>query len=65
MHHTQVHETPLMIVEQHQTLAAKDAYAARGGWHSQRSAQVITYSGTHGEISRIRIPFSVIRRPPS
>jgi hypothetical protein len=62
MHHTQVHETPLMIVEQHQTLAAKDAYAARGGWHSQRAAQVITYSKQHGEISRIRIPFSMIRR---
>jgi len=62
MHHTQVHETPLMIVEQHQTLAAKDAYAARGGWNSQRSAQVITYSRDHGEISRIRIPFSMLRK---
>jgi UDP-2,3-diacylglucosamine pyrophosphatase LpxH len=62
MHHTQVHETPLMIVEQHQTLAAKDAYAARGGWNSQRSAQVISYSKKHGEISRIRIPFSMVKR---
>jgi len=60
MHHTQVHETPLMLVEQHQTLAAKDAYAARGGWSSQRSAQTITYSKEHGEISRIRVPFSML-----
>ena len=62
MHHSLVHETPLMIIEQHQTLAAKDAYAARGGWHSQRGAQVITYSAEHGEIGRVRIPFSMIRR---
>jgi len=62
MHHSLVHETPLMVIEQHQTLAAKDAYAARGGWHSQRGAQVITYSAEHGEIGRVRIPFSMIRR---
>jgi hypothetical protein len=61
-HHTQVHETRLMVVEQHQTLAARDAHGARGGWHSQRAAQVVTYSRQHGEISRIRVPFSMIRR---
>lgn len=64
-HHTQAHETPLMIVEQHQTLAAKDAYSSRGGWHAQRAAQVITYSKQHGEISRIRVPFSMLRREES
>jgi hypothetical protein len=62
MHHTQVHETPLMIIEQHQTLTGRDSYAARHGFFSQRSAQVITYSKHHGEISRIRIPFSMLKR---
>ena len=55
MHHVDVKETNLMIVEQHQTLAASDAYASRGGWMSGRSAQVITYSREHGEVGRVRI----------
>jgi hypothetical protein len=59
MHHTQVHEHPLMVVEQHETISAPDAYSARGGYKSQRSAQVVTYSREHGEISRIRIPFTM------
>jgi hypothetical protein len=58
-HHAQLYETPLMIVEQHETLSAPSSYDARGGWKSQRSAQVITYSKCHGEVSRIRIPFSL------
>ena len=41
-----------MVVEQHRTLAAKDAYAARGGWFSGRSANVITYHKQYGEVSR-------------
>lgn len=40
------------IVERHPTLAARDAYAARGGWVSYRGAHAITYSDTEGEISR-------------
>jgi len=55
LHHVDVKETNLMIVEQHQTLAAKDAYASRGGWMSDRSAQVITYSAKHGEVGRVRV----------
>jgi hypothetical protein len=42
-----------MVVEQHRTLAASDAYASRGGWMSGRDAQVITYHATHGEVGRI------------
>lgn len=34
------------------TLAAKDAYAARGGWFSGRSTNVITYHKQYGEVSR-------------
>jgi hypothetical protein len=39
------------IVEQHPTLAARDAYSSHGGWHSQRKMSVITYDST-AEISR-------------
>lgn len=55
LHSKDVKETNLMIVEQHQTLAAPDAYASRGGWMSQRSAQVITYHKDYGEVGRVRI----------
>jgi len=40
------------IVERHPTLAARDAYAARGGFISQRGAKVITYDKELGEIDR-------------
>lgn len=55
LHHIDVKETNLMIVEQHRTLAAPDAYASRGGWISGRDAQVITYHKTYGEVGRVRI----------
>lgn len=55
-HHKDVKETDLKItIEQHRTLAAKDAHSARGGYHSERSADVITYSKEHGEVSRASI----------
>lgn len=53
MHHRHQLETNLMVVEQHRTLAAPDAYASRGGWVSGRDAQVITYHAEHGEVGRI------------
>lgn len=52
LHHKEVKESQLMVVEQHSTLAAKDAYSARGGYHSQRGASVITYHKDFGEVSR-------------
>src|SRR5690606_11896353 len=54
-HHVEAKETNLMLLEQHQTLAAKDAYASRGGWMSDRSAQVITYHSQFGEVGRLRV----------
>lgn len=54
-HHVASKEDSLMIVEQHPTMAVKDAYAARGGYLSNRGAAVITYSRKHGEVSRINI----------
>lgn len=55
LHHQKIVESRNMIVEQHRTLAAKDAYASRGGWMSGRSANVITYSAEFGEVGRITI----------
>ncbi|MFM0141751.1 hypothetical protein [Paraburkholderia sp. RL18-085-BIA-A] len=55
LHSIDVKENNLMVVEQHRTLAAPDAYAARGGWISGRDAKVITYHREHGEVSRITI----------
>lgn len=55
LHSDEVISTNLMKVERHETLAAKDAYAARGGWLSKRSAKVISYHKHHGEVSRITL----------
>lgn len=52
LHHVDVKETPLMIMEQHPTLAGKDSHASRGGYLSQRAAAVITYDSRHGEVGR-------------
>jgi len=55
LHHVDVKETNLMIVEQHRTLAAPDAYASRGGWMTGRDAQVITYHKDYGYTGRVII----------
>ena len=60
MHHIDQKETNLMVVEQHRTLAASDAYASRGGWMSGRDAQVITYDKRLGERARRKIPAQLI-----
>lgn len=53
LHSVDMKETNLMVVEQHRTLAAPDAYAARGGWMSDRDASVITYHKKYGYDSRV------------
>lgn len=45
-------EYPGAIVQQHPTLAAPDAYAARSGYISKRQATAITYHCETGEYSR-------------
>lgn len=60
LHHVEVKETNLMIVEQHRTLAAPDAHASRGGWLSGREAQVITYHVEHGEVGRVRVSAALV-----
>ncbi len=51
-HHVEEKEHPGVKVIQHSTLAARDAYAARGGWLSERQAQAITYHVEFGEVAR-------------
>lgn len=55
LHSDELKSTNLMKVERHETLAAPDAYAANGGWLSGRSAKVITYHKSHGEVSRLTL----------
>jgi len=61
MHHVWQKETNLMIVEQHRTLAAKDAYASRGGWLSGREASCITYHKEYGQTGRITITPDMVK----
>lgn len=51
-HHVDEKEYAGMTVVQHPTLAARDAYAARGGWISERAASIITYHEKYGQVAR-------------
>lgn len=51
-HHVEEKEYSGMTVIQHPTLAARDAYAARGGWQAERSITGITYSDRYGQVAR-------------
>lgn len=51
-HHVEEKEHSGMTVVQHSTLAARDAYAARGGWMSERQCKAITYHSEFGEVAR-------------
>jgi hypothetical protein len=61
LHHIDVKENNLMIVEQHRTLAPADAYSARGGWLTGRDAKVITYDKRYGEVSRLTINSDMLK----
>lgn len=50
-HHVEEKEHSGMTVIQHATLAARDAYAARGGWISERQTQSITYHSEFGKVA--------------
>lgn len=54
-HHTEEKEHSGMTVIQHTTLSARDAYAARGGWMSERKALSITYHKEFGEVGRVAV----------
>jgi hypothetical protein len=55
LHHKYIKEYAGMIVHQHQSLSAKDAYAARGGYDAMRGAEAITYHRLWGEYSTVTV----------
>jgi len=59
-HSDELKATNLMKVEQHETLAAPDAYAANSGWLSGRSAKVIYYHAKRGEVGRNTITAEMV-----
>ena len=54
-HHKDEKEHPGVTVVQHPTLAARDAYAARGGWISEREATAMTYHRKYGLVGRTTV----------
>lgn len=54
-HHAEEKEHSGMHVIQHPTLAARDAYAARGGWIADRQVTAITYHKQYGRYSTATI----------
>jgi len=55
MHHQKVIDRGGIVVEQHPTLAARDAHGARGFLYSNRETKAITYHKEHGEKSRCTV----------
>ena len=53
LHHHWEKEFSGVTVMQHQTLAARDAYAARGGWIALRAMDAITYHREYGQVGRV------------
>lgn len=54
-HHLDIKEHSGMTVHQHSTLAARDAYAARGGWMSEQEATAVTYHKKFGQVGTVTI----------
>ena len=54
-HHVEEKEHSGMTVMQHTTLSARDAYAARGGWISDRAVTAVTYHDKFGKHSTATI----------
>lgn len=51
-HHVEEKEHSGVTVIQHPTLAARDAYAARGGWIAERQVSAITYHKLYGQVAK-------------
>lgn len=55
LHHVEEKEHCGATVIQHPTLAARDAYAARGGWFADRAMSAITYHKQYGQVGRVTV----------
>jgi hypothetical protein len=60
-HHTEEKEHSGITVIQHPTLAARDAYAARGGWIAERQVSAITYHAEYGQVARVTVTPEMIQ----
>lgn len=54
-HHEVIKEYSGIKWTQHPTLSARDAYAARGGYHAERATNVITYHKKYGQVQTITV----------
>jgi hypothetical protein len=54
-HHKEEKDHPGARVIQHPTLAARDAYAARGGWWSEREITAMTYHKDFGVVGTVTV----------
>lgn len=61
LHHLDIKEHSGMIIEQHSTLAPKDAHAASNGYRNMRKATGITYHYDYGEVGRTTITPEMIK----
>lgn len=55
-------ESPGCVVETHRTLAANDYWHNESAYRSGKSLTAITYSGSAGEISRVTVDLSPVRK---
>lgn len=55
LHHVNEKEHSGVTVIQHPTIAARDAYAARGGWVADRQITAITYHARFGQVGRTTV----------
>lgn len=62
-HHCDEKEYNGVTVVQHPTIAARDAYAARGGWIADRAVQSITYSKRFGQVGRVFVTPEMLMEP--
>jgi hypothetical protein len=62
-HHFEEKEHSGMSVVQHSTLATRDAYAARGGWMSDRQCTAITYHTDFGQVCRNTVTPEMLQVP--
>lgn len=61
-HHVDEKEYNGVTIVQHPTLAARDAYAARGGWIAERAIQAITYHSRFGQVGRVYVSPEMLRK---
>jgi hypothetical protein len=62
-HHKEVKEHSGITVQQHTTIAARDSYAARGGWTSERGVEAITYHSKFGQAGTVVVTPEMLMEP--